>query len=1478
MPNVFDQFDEPTEEATVNTFDQFDQGGSTNPFDQFDEPVEEPKQGVLGRTIDRFKDIDISTKGIYKTAKDTALGLVEFPIGLASGIGSFVTGVPYALGKKVGGVVEEEISGEDVDYSLTKNLVDIGDDLGKYMETFTYQPKSRSAAAGMELASAPFVGAHNVLMSSQKDRAWVNSLSEEQKIDLSEGRINNPKAMKQAWQVENPDAGAQEGKASQAAFDIALAIVPGVVKATYGSKAIPPELRASTVGDVAKIVNKQKPDVSIKDATAIADAAIKNFEKPVREALAKVETNQTVVDGLLDIAEGKEGYSRGAYTRVAKAIENLDVDINQADLGKIKGLGKKTRAEVERLMNREAEPVPIGEDVFVEKAVEKMDVVDQELVSIVDKKVKATEAFKDRPEAKIAKEVVAEAEAYPKFSNKAEALDSGYSLADSRRFTKTESANNAAIEKSKSSGVETEVVQVGNKFAVAISEKSPIRKYKTVEAASAELEIMSEISKDKAELRAEKLADEPGSAIVQVGDKYYNAFEKIDMGEGKGAPVPPMDFRGDRVSKKFEGDLIDEITKAEDAVRPTAEQLKVEVVEDIGKKNRLTKKISEAKPIPEKVAVKENLPAVDHGFKVFKDAEAAREFQKASGIDGDIIVDRNTGEAYIKRRKVVEDPYDFDTANREYRPDDVDYLSEDRGLDYGERSEGGVRDLLDIFNNERGNIQVAPDLPTLRNYVNSLTDIVRAAKRAKEPVESFLKKLKLEEDVRVAILKGINELPQYIDRLKKEDPIIERLLNPEGEVVHMRPGPKGTVNIPITKDWAEIAEGAPTNNTWKVKRSPTENLVSRKLKNAEQHLNNFQSITETKLNAFERFGKPFTDMWHDWAEKKTDSVREHKDLVHRKLPEIKKRHTTKEWRDAAITSTAEQRGGLEALAADGIVDIPVMSPELRTSYNELVALKDGFFDRTNYVRVRTGQKPIPVTKNHFPFIRNMNMLRSMGVVDGLTTMSLGRVNAITGQFKGTLNPFGKKRSTAKIAVELDLFNALDRYAEQALKEIHISPIAALAKELATQGIDKTGGTTVKGKTRKSLKYMKNYNPELARILNRWGDEILGVDNLNAAINSEWPGASRFIDKISRNIVTATIVGTLTTALKQGSAVVGTIGTVGPARTTTGMMRMALERPTKAVTGTKTVAQKLSNVLEIRRSDIMIEQLYEAIALGNVSGVKKGASLVGAYPMNWLDGLVAEGSWNAQYKYAQKVLGMKGGVRGKGAAKYADKMTVKTNAMGIKGQVAPIQSYPGLGRILSILQTFAISDFNNLTREFMGIKNPTLKKPEMFKRNLRMAVGIAAVNEIYKAIGMDAPQPAPVDAYLDAREEGANKSLATAQAALELFEKVPFVGGALKFRSSLFGIAGGLAEDVPEAAQRMIQMLDWENMSEAEVGYNIGLIVDTTLTVKGIPGAAQMKKSMRAAARGGTTWQVILGAYIDEESKRRSKSKSKARLR
>ena len=168
--------------------------------------------------------------------------------------------------------------------------------------------------------------------------------------------------------------------------------------------------------------------------------------------------------------------------------------------------------------------------------------------------------------------------------------------------------------------------------------------------------------------------------------------------------------------------------------------------------------------------------------------------------------------------------------------------------------------------------------------------------------------------------------------------------------------------------------------------------------------------------------------------------------------------------------------------------------------------------------------------------------------------------------------------------------------------------------------------------------------------------------------------------------------------------------------------------------------------------------------------------------------MAEAGCNAARYQGEKRLKL----QGKELYRFADDVVERTQGLGIKGAVSDIQSSAAT-KWLTLLQTFAIADFNLIARDVLGIKNPEMNQTQTIKRVAKYVGATVLAGQLYKMIGMDNVVPDPIGAYQQAKEEGRGDLKAVGSAAGELLEKVPIIGGSAKFGSSLFGIAGEWAD-------------------------------------------------------------------------------------
>jgi len=104
--------------------------------------------------------------------------------------------------------------------------------------------------------------------------------------------------------------------------------------------------------------------------------------------------------------------------------------------------------------------------------------------------------------------------------------------------------------------------------------------------------------------------------------------------------------------------------------------------------------------------------------------------------------------------------------------------------------------------------------------------------------------------------------------------------------------------------------------------------------------------------------------------------------------------------------------------------------------------------------------------------------------------------------------------------------------------------------------------------------------------------------------------------------------------------------------------------------------------------------------------------------------------------------------------------------------------------------------------------------------------------------------------------------------LEFMEIVPGIGGAIKYDSNALGVIAQMGADIPKALGQAIEMVDWKNKSEKELTAGAIYIATVAGNLYGIPATNQIKKSIKAALRGGNPYQIIAGIYIKEEKKKK----------
>jgi hypothetical protein len=370
--------------------------------------------------------------------------------------------------------------------------------------------------------------------------------------------------------------------------------------------------------------------------------------------------------------------------------------------------------------------------------------------------------------------------------------------------------------------------------------------------------------------------------------------------------------------------------------------------------------------------------------------------------------------------------------------------------------------------------------------------------------------------------------------------------------------------------------------------------------------------------------------------------------------------------------------------------------------------------------------------NYLPLIRSMAALHELGIGDGLTSLNLGTISKISNDFKGVWSSYSKQRKVSDIPIELDPFNAISQYIATGYKEVHLSPVAALAKKMATAKL-KIPGEKYKAS-------MLEHNPALGRFLVNWSDQILGKDPVATALmaKNDWMGrALSGPDSVAAKLVAAIIGGSVRTVLVQPSAyMTSTFSNFGnPYYAAYGISKLLSD------IGKESRYKRESSIAPLREVAPDMLDITEYMQRGLISGWRRKATDISLAPMSWMDKLVAEATWNASIKYAEGKLKLKG----EHARKLADEFVEKSQGLAHKGAVSPMEASAAT-KWMTTLQSFGIAEFNFIARNILGIKNPSVRSKDTVGRVVRYLGAMVLTSYLYKMIGLENVVPDPIGEY------------------------------------------------------------------------------------------------------------------------------------
>ena len=585
---------------------------------------------------------------------------------------------------------------------------------------------------------------------------------------------------------------------------------------------------------------------------------------------------------------------------------------------------------------------------------------------------------------------------------------------------------------------------------------------------------------------------------------------------------------------------------------------------------------------------------------------------------------------------------------------------------------------------------------------------------------------------------------------------------------------------------------------------------------------------ETPIRTFEQLGNRAKELFYDPIKNAEYSVALERKVVKQSIRRLRKGISTKSSKRIGTYGIARQKGGMKRLGRMGIKEIPKLTIKETAVYKSLRTEFEQLYKRLNVARKAAGKDPFPKVDNYFTFMQDMTLMERLGFNPIFTKASV-----IENQFihlKTTPFRFAKMRGKEGLKrMELDAFDIYDKYSESAIKHIHLSPEIAKGREmLLTFGSKKKGNRWI----------LKENKPLTNKFLTEWLDFQAGqkpVTNIPRLIE-------KGLLKLNQNLTFAILSANLRSALIQPSAIVNTYTYIGPKYTFKGVV--SLLSPEK-----RAAAMSKSKHLLTRDYDVAVADAMRAVRSGRIGKIKKTVGSAGLKPLQILDIETAKATWTGAYELAKKEYNF---TEAK-AIRYADDVTIKTQASAAPSDIAPVQRTP-VGKSLTLFQTFVINEWDFITKDVMGIKNAKMTNKKTFQKVTRFMVGVTLINSFYEdVLGINSPHPTPIRAFQEALEKGENFPSATWQATKEIGEKIPIIGGGLRYGKGITGAGSEIVRDL--LTQKTIKP---ENIAK----------------LAGIPGTAQIAKSIRAKKRGESKYGQVVGQYTKKKKKGLKKMKSK----
>lgn len=579
----------------------------------------------------------------------------------------------------------------------------------------------------------------------------------------------------------------------------------------------------------------------------------------------------------------------------------------------------------------------------------------------------------------------------------------------------------------------------------------------------------------------------------------------------------------------------------------------------------------------------------------------------------------------------------------------------------------------------------------------------------------------------------------------------------------------------------------------------------------------FGDMTVNPIYTFEQLGKWAMDKFYWPMVEAHDRAKRQYLVIEKEIKQIKATLPKESAKRIGIYATSVQEKGDIKLRHMGIKEVPKLTKEEMSAYNKIRNHYKDLYNQLQEARLAAGKELFPPTEDYFTFIHELNFLEKLGLnpILGKKETLNKAIEADVAKnihMKATRFGFAKKRTNALYNLNLDAFNVFLRYTDSATQHIQKSPEIARMRELLLR-------FPVKENEAKGFKLME-HSPNTHGIITEWLDYQAGQHPYTRLAKA--PIIEKTLKAMNRNLSFAILSGSIRSTLIQPSALHSTTVEIGTKYLRKGIADLFdSDRVAFAV--------KESKHLLSREYDVNIAEATKGL-LEKSHRLRQKVGELGLEPLKYLDLKTATATWLGAYDKAIEVSKMSHAE----AVRYADKVTIQTQASALPMDIAPIQRTV-LGKTLTIFQTFTINHWNYILNNVLDARDINeLSKKEVSKKIATYITAGVLINILYEDIlGVNSPLPTPVNAGLSALENGDDVLGVSKEIGKELMQLVPFGGGA-RYGSSPFGATVDLIENISKH----------------------GLTPSNMAKVAGVPGTQQIKRANEA-----NTWQEVIGGKL-----------------